>query len=453
MEPFWIIVCIICVPLLFLGAPYIAMFLTLIPIQIIGFIEKIVDFFKDEPTSQTSTLPEKKESPSEQSHKPISSPPKSEAPKQYVRTYPPPRPVQPPQQHKEPVDYLQKYRDKPSSKIRCNSMGNIISSSSEETYKKENSWTIAAIVGTSVFLLLIFVVIVASIVLGQSANPRKEHTHEFVNGQCVSCNAYDEVYCNSEYQSILTTMKSMNDPVYDFYTIRNLLEGLPDDYLQSKKISSQCYTLSDLYSTIRDELFSRNPNDKIIQSAFFSILEKQDDSSYSLWNMTAIVDSFFDVDEYKENSILWSLLYGHWESSSGYYLSYDGQYVSTNLPHPLSYLETYYLPVNGRVIYVNESDIGLGTIAFEVYSIEKNQIIIYCYSTSQWLTLLFKPQSSNSSMNSSSTSSTRYIGNIETKKFHYSWCSYLPDQENRTTLYGRASAISQGYSPCEHCDP
>lgn len=91
MEPFWIIVCIICVPLLFLGAPYIAMFLTLIPIQIIGFFGKIVDFFKDQPTSKNSTsnppkiqepsktTPDKKASPSAQSQKPLSPPQKSDA--------------------------------------------------------------------------------------------------------------------------------------------------------------------------------------------------------------------------------------------------------------------------------------------------------------------------------------------------------------------------------------
>lgn len=56
MEGFWCVVAfIVIVPLIYFGAPYIACFLTFIPIQIIGFFSKVVDFFKDDPTPPKST--------------------------------------------------------------------------------------------------------------------------------------------------------------------------------------------------------------------------------------------------------------------------------------------------------------------------------------------------------------------------------------------------------------
>jgi competence protein ComEC len=48
---------------------------------------------------------------------------------------------------------------------------------------------------------------------------------------------------------------------------------------------------------------------------------------------------------------------------------------------------------------------------------------------------------------------TYYIGNINTKKFHFPSCSYLPDEENQIILDTREEAIEQGYSPCGHCNP
>lgn len=69
--------------------------------------------------------------------------------------------------------------------------------------------------------------------------------------------------------------------------------------------------------------------------------------------------------------------------------------------------------------------------------------------------------SSSSGGNSSSGGSsytdystgTTYIGNANTGVFHYSYCSYLPEPQNRVTIYSRSSAILQGYTPCGHCNP
>lgn len=50
---------------------------------------------------------------------------------------------------------------------------------------------------------------------------------------------------------------------------------------------------------------------------------------------------------------------------------------------------------------------------------------------------------------------TTYIGNKNTKKFHYSWCSSVDDMKdkNKVSLSSREAAISKGYVPCKRCDP
>ncbi len=50
----------------------------------------------------------------------------------------------------------------------------------------------------------------------------------------------------------------------------------------------------------------------------------------------------------------------------------------------------------------------------------------------------------------------QYIGNKNTKKFHYPYCSSVSDmkEKNKVPLYGtRDDAITQGYSPCGRCHP
>lgn len=46
-----------------------------------------------------------------------------------------------------------------------------------------------------------------------------------------------------------------------------------------------------------------------------------------------------------------------------------------------------------------------------------------------------------------------YIGNVNSHKFHHSWCSYLPDQENQIVFSSREGAIAAGYDPCGRCYP
>lgn len=46
-----------------------------------------------------------------------------------------------------------------------------------------------------------------------------------------------------------------------------------------------------------------------------------------------------------------------------------------------------------------------------------------------------------------------FIGNKNSKKFHRSTCSYLPDQVNQVTFSSREDALTAGYTPCGHCNP
>lgn len=49
--------------------------------------------------------------------------------------------------------------------------------------------------------------------------------------------------------------------------------------------------------------------------------------------------------------------------------------------------------------------------------------------------------------------SGQYIGNLNTKKFHYPSCNSLPNPENQIILNSRQEAVDQGYDPCGRCKP
>ena len=51
--------------------------------------------------------------------------------------------------------------------------------------------------------------------------------------------------------------------------------------------------------------------------------------------------------------------------------------------------------------------------------------------------------------------SASYIGNANSMKFHYSWCSSVSAMNpgNRVEFYSRDDAINAGYQPCKRCNP
>ena len=51
---------------------------------------------------------------------------------------------------------------------------------------------------------------------------------------------------------------------------------------------------------------------------------------------------------------------------------------------------------------------------------------------------------------------TSYIGNKNSKKFHYTYCSSVKKMKDSNKVYlecTRDEAISDGYSPCGNCKP
>ena len=49
----------------------------------------------------------------------------------------------------------------------------------------------------------------------------------------------------------------------------------------------------------------------------------------------------------------------------------------------------------------------------------------------------------------------QYIGNKNSHKFHYSWCSSVSDikEKNKVIFSSREEAVSQDYVPCKKCNP
>ncbi len=54
---------------------------------------------------------------------------------------------------------------------------------------------------------------------------------------------------------------------------------------------------------------------------------------------------------------------------------------------------------------------------------------------------------------SGSISSEEYIGNMNSGKFHQTFCYTLPKAENRVYFYSRNVAVENGYIPCKKCQP
>ena len=48
-----------------------------------------------------------------------------------------------------------------------------------------------------------------------------------------------------------------------------------------------------------------------------------------------------------------------------------------------------------------------------------------------------------------------YVGNKNSKKFHFSWCSSVADitEKNKVTFSSRDDALNMGYVPCKRCNP
>lgn len=59
----------------------------------------------------------------------------------------------------------------------------------------------------------------------------------------------------------------------------------------------------------------------------------------------------------------------------------------------------------------------------------------------------------STSSSEESSSSSGYIGNANSHKFHKSSCRTLPEEKNRVYFKTKTQAVSAGYSPCGNCKP
>ena len=68
--------------------------------------------------------------------------------------------------------------------------------------------------------------------------------------------------------------------------------------------------------------------------------------------------------------------------------------------------------------------------------------------------ILEHPAGINSTM-LASVEEDPYVGNRNSGKFHYSWCSSVSDmkEKNKVTFHSREEAIAEEYVPCKKCNP
>ena len=51
------------------------------------------------------------------------------------------------------------------------------------------------------------------------------------------------------------------------------------------------------------------------------------------------------------------------------------------------------------------------------------------------------------------TNEVKYIGNKNSKIFHYPTCINVPDEKNQVSFHTRDEAVNAGYKPCGNCKP
>lgn len=132
-----------------------------------------------------------------------------------------------------------------------------------------------------------------------------------------------------------------------------------------------------------------------------------------------------------------------------------------------------------RVTPIFEEDNLLASgVLMEGYSVEDNGseicFNVYCYNVQPGIKINYAngdsetedgsapygssaavTESDNNTNDATSTSDESYIGNKNTKKFHYPYCGSVGQMkdQNKVVLNSRKQAISQGYVPCKNCNP
>jgi hypothetical protein len=203
------------------------------------------------------------------------------------------------------------------------------------------------------------------------------HQHDYQNGKCVECDSFDEDYCSPIYDEITDLMSSMEVPIKDMVTIKSELQKLPKDYKDVSDISDQCSFLYSQCEIIRNNSYSHDPKYKSIRAAYENLWDKESDPEYEKWNVKHIIQSFHNEKLYLNTNTFWGIMCGYWKSSNGYYFEYDGQYVDTNIPHPLNdWTSSVYFNIDKLTVSVSQTPNGVHYDAYKITQIEKDKIVL-----------------------------------------------------------------------------
>lgn len=138
----------------------------------------------------------------------------------------------------------------------------------------------------------------------------------------------------------------------------------------------------------------------------------------------------------------------------------------------------YVKETNNHVMYrvtpvFDGSNLLASGVLMEALSVEDNGAGIcynvYCYNVQPGININYGDGSSSSAaqnqaaeanpknekVSSPAQSSGSYIGNKNTKKFHYPSCASVRkmNNSNKVPLSSRSEAVSKGYVPCKNCNP
>ena len=117
--------------------------------------------------------------------------------------------------------------------------------------------------------------------------------------------------------------------------------------------------------------------------------------------------------------------------------------------------EEYQSSYDSNVGSVDSNSTTLESSSVSHISSDDSSLSVSSSSVSESTDSSSSSESSYGEDSSGSSGSESYVGNINTKKFHYSYCSSAGQMKDSHKIYfsSRDDAISSGYVPCKRCNP
>lgn len=154
------------------------------------------------------------------------------------------------------------------------------------------------------------------------------------------------------------------------------------------------------------------------------------------------------------------------------------RYMNTDGMEPFENMTADYIKETGNhVLYrvtplFKDDNLVANGVLMEAQSVEDKgkgiEFCVFCYNVQPGISIDYTDGSSVK--NASATTSTQtatpavttapsstdaYIGNRNSKIFHYSWCPSVDRMKdaNKVEFHSREEAVSAGYKPCKRCNP